>query len=336
MSSEKEKPFTKQLDLNSQTALINILINTVDENERLTLANQEYPSDSNQIQSIQTQIQLQKQKLESITKTNEDIMKEIENTKQIYQQKIQDAQQAYDLVYREKLKLQLEKNEKNLEYQNTVGALESEEKILDDEIQYLQKVIHEIKMKNSNSIASANWASSTNRVLEETKILLQTSEAQDAYYNTIIKYNTELFGRNPSKPSQQKQKDSPIQESPPEVPPQPSQPSRTTESILNPPVIPQQPIVTQHFTEPQQNSFVPAQPSPVKIVQTTNTHQTPTHQQIPVSQPKIQIQTQNVQQVSYQPVVNTQPVNSTPIMQQPIVKRPVVRKISVPKVRQPD
>lgn len=324
-----EKPFTKQLDLNSQTALINILINTVDENERLTIVNQEIPSDSSQLQTIQTQIQLQKQKLESLTKSNEDIISEIENTKQVFQQKIQDAQASYETVLQEKLNLQLQKNSKYLQYQNTIGAMEAEEKILDDEIQYLQKIINDIRLKNAGSIAGTNWSSNSGRIIEESKILLQTSEAQDAYFSSILKYDAEIFCRNPSRPSQQPPKQDlpklvenpkPIQQL---VTPQ-IQPMIPVPQTIQSPPVPQIPEIHQNYLQNPpmvQPKVITTQPPPPPSPQIQP--QPPVPQQIQQQIPMTPPPPPQPQQTSVPPPATI--IHAT--VQQPIVKRPTVRKI---------
>ena len=127
--SEKETEvpaFTTQLDLTNQTTLIKILANTIRENERLSLANQDSGNSSgNRLQSISHQIELQRQRLEALKRSNQELVEETENTKKIFQRKIQSVQQCYETLLQEKLDLKIQKNTKFQEYMASIESLEN-------------------------------------------------------------------------------------------------------------------------------------------------------------------------------------------------------------------
>ena len=110
-----EDAFQTQLDLVNQTTLIKILAQTIKENERLSLANQDSSNaPGNHLQSISHQIEVQKQRLEALRRSNEEIILETENTKKLFQKKIQSVQQNYETLLQEKLDLTIQKTEKKI------------------------------------------------------------------------------------------------------------------------------------------------------------------------------------------------------------------------------
>ena len=197
-----EDAFQTQLDLVNQTTLIKILAQTIKENERLSLANQDSSNaPGNHLQSISHQIEVQKQRLEALRRSNEEIILETENTKKLFQKKIQSVQQNYETLLQEKLDLTIQKTEKIQSYKAEIESLEIEERDLDQEIAQLKDQINQINPKNYVTRANGTWSSNAQRIINEAQNLLRNSEPMAACYENHVKFQERLFCRDPNNPN---------------------------------------------------------------------------------------------------------------------------------------
>lgn len=187
------------LDLKSQNTLIQVLSSLIDENEKLSLANQEFCSDNCDIQAITDQINVQQLKLNTILASNRKLEQEIMKAQKLFQDKLDSIQPYYQKVLQKKTELQLSQETKIKQLFDAVEALKIEDKLLDEE---LEKLTNESAISRNMNIrlqlSESPAAIESERLATEIEDLIESTSAQIDSHSQLVTFNADVYMSAPT------------------------------------------------------------------------------------------------------------------------------------------